>query len=153
MAATPIVPATLDDGGATKYVYAIDATDGSVLVMENGRILAVGEGSTRRSDRIDFSYAADMTAPAAATIEVITPGYTFESPWLTSACELDTDPAVPTQPEQGPARLSGVFLAAALTDGTVRIVDIHDMELRLPDRRRRTPTDDDAVRRGLPLSR
>jgi hypothetical protein len=116
--ATPWVPATIEDGGEVQFVYAI-ATDGSVMVLQDGQVLSVNASGTGRPDRLAFETDAGATALA-----VLTPGFDVSEgadQWLTSAeC---TDP-------QQPALLRGVFLAAAHTDGQVRIADVHDMELR-----------------------
>jgi hypothetical protein len=79
-------------------------------------------------------------APLAIALEVITPQfrvgrsdyaqyvslYSSEADTISSrvVC-LDDAHTVVT-----PRRLRGVFLSAAMADGTVRIIDVHDMELR-----------------------
>jgi hypothetical protein len=120
---TPWVPATVDEGGETQFVYAIDASDGSVLVLENGRVLSVNASAIGRPDRLALQTQAGATA-----LEILTPAFDEHAgaeQWL------DADDCTEELfPSQDPARLRGVFLAAAHTDGNVRIVDIHDMELR-----------------------
>lgn len=123
VAVTPFVPATVEEDGERQYVYAIDANDGSVLVLEDGQLLSVDANAIGRSDRIPFN-----TTAAATALAVITPAFDPEagaSQWLEESQCLDARHRI-----QNPARLRGVFLAAVLTDGTLRIVDVHDMELR-----------------------
>jgi hypothetical protein len=126
--ASPWVPATVTDGGETQYVYAIDASDGSVMVLEGGQVLAVNTGASGRPDRIALQTSAGATALAIAT-----PGFDVTDgaeQWVAS--NLCTDVRHPTRGD--PTRLRGVFLASAHSDGIVRFVDIHDMELKLPGR-------------------
>ena len=126
VAVSPRVPATVDAGGETQYVYAIDASDGSVMVLENGQVLAVNTGESGRPERIAFQTNAGATA-----IAVVTPNFDVDEgaeQWVpANQC---TDDVHTTRAE--PARLRGVFLASAHTDGIVRFVDIHDMELKEP---------------------
>jgi hypothetical protein len=124
--ASPWVPAAVDGPGETQYVYAIDASDGSVMVLEGGQVLAVNKGASGRPDRIALQTDAGATALAIAT-----PGFDVDQgaqQWVHP--NLCTDVRYPTRGD--PARLRGVFLASAHSDGIVRFVDIHDMELRLP---------------------
>jgi hypothetical protein len=141
---TPPVPTELDATDDTQYVYAIDATDGSVLVLENGEVLNVTEDPNARPDRL----ALGSTGPAqpwAKALAVLTPEY---DPLLSSSRQwIAPAPSVPPTNTadslkvctdapgdlENPARLRGVFLSVAMSDGTLAIVDIHDLELR-PDR-------------------
>jgi hypothetical protein len=137
--ATPRVPRDIEGKGETHYVYAIDANDGSVLVLEDGQLLNVNEVPGQRADRLLF----DAGKSGAAAIEVLTPGFDVQGPAAqyvrghTDAPPDVTDATLCTDrnhEEQDPARLRGVFLAAALTDGTVHVIDVHDMELQPSDR-------------------
>lgn len=158
VAVTPRVPASLDAPDTeTQFVYVIDATDGSVVALEDGRVLSIDADPNGRPDRMPVGrpsaqLSPDRVAvsgtPAAAALEVLTPGFDPTGPaaqYVTAKepgepeCdgdepEIDADACVDCDhPEQNPGRLRGVFLAVAMTDGTVRIVDVHDMELAVRD--------------------
>ncbi|MFI5054257.1 MAG: hypothetical protein ACHQDE_07840, partial [Acidimicrobiia bacterium] len=149
IAVTPPVPATLDGTAETHYVYAIDATDGSVLVLEDGQVLNVSEDPNGRPDRLALG-SVGPAQPAAEALAVLTPGFDpivpFQQQWIgptpvvipttvADSLAVCTDAATDLE---NPARLRGVFLAVALSDGTVPIVDIHDLELR-PQKSGRAP--------------
>jgi len=142
---TPRVPAEYrepneDDAPATYFVYAIDAIDGSVLVLENDALLAINRDTGGRADRLPLQSRIGAPAPLAIALEVITPQFrvgrsdyaqyvsTYESQADTVSsrdlCLDDSHTVV------SPRRLRGVFLSAAMADGTVRIIDVHDMELQ-----------------------
>jgi hypothetical protein len=139
VAVTPPVPVRLDSTEETQYVYAIDAGDGSVLVLEHGQLVNVNADPDGRPDRIEIAGIGPVR-PSANALAVLTPGFnehlpsnqqyirrTLTTPPADADLSLyctDTPDLVPN-----PARLRGVFLAVALTNGTVRIVDIHDLEL------------------------
>ncbi|MFT5358459.1 MAG: hypothetical protein ACI9KE_005697, partial [Polyangiales bacterium] len=115
IAVTPLVP--IDANATTesaRYLYAIDATDQSVLVMDYtegsatfGGLIPVSTGSGR-SDRIELS--AD-----ARSLGVLTPGY----PGV-GCTESDGT--------QSPTQLRGVFLAVGQTNGGMTIVDVLDLD-------------------------
>jgi hypothetical protein len=132
---TPRVPKKIDNDQATQYVYAIDATDGSVLVTENGHVLTLDGPPAQRPDRIQFDQQLSVGAPAATTLTMLTPHYHTDEPvgqWVDPNTAAQPDATKCLDPDhelENPARLRGVFLAVAMTDGTVRIVDVHDMEL------------------------
>jgi hypothetical protein len=143
VAVTPRVPVevtTNPDVAATQYVYAIDATDGSVLVTENGRLLAVGADGSRR-DRITLGSSA--TVPIATSLSVLSPAYDVHGrvdqfaqiePNGPNNLPLPKDGNFCTDtghPTRSNLRLRGVFLSVGITDGSVRIIDIHDMDLPL----------------------
>jgi hypothetical protein len=109
LALTPPVPDSLDPGSPSRrYVYAIDAGDGTVMVLDHAsrHVLPVQSATAARPDRLPFP------APARA-LEVIAtrdPG---------GICRRDDAPPAPDV-------LRGVFVAVALSDATVRIVDVLD---------------------------
>jgi hypothetical protein len=120
LAITPRVPATIADWDPTaptaeRFVYAIDATDHSVLAVDYsfpargsyGGVLTVTPTGTL--DRLA------IPVPARA-IEVVTPRYSASAPVV--QCD-DAD-------DSSPVQLHGVFLAVATTDGRVRFFDIFD---------------------------
>ncbi len=140
VAVTPHVPVTVGNDEATQYVYAIDATDGSVLVTENDRLINVNAAPSARPDRIELTDWLDVgTPPAAAALTVLHPSFNVDEPvgqyvfGGAAPANSNTPDRYCTDdenhPEEDPARLRGVFLAIATTDGSVRIVDVHDMEL------------------------
>jgi hypothetical protein len=118
---TPWVPTVVaEDAGETQFVYAIDARDGSVMALENGRLLSVDADPSGRPDRIGYGTQAGATALA-----VVTPDFDVREgaqQWLSAS-------QCPAPEARDPALLHGVFLTSAHTDGTVRFVDVHDMEL------------------------
>jgi len=115
---TPEVPATpLGDGPLERFVYAIDANDGTVFAIDYtdpesesfGAVLPVhvGEGP---SDRIPL-------LSRALSLEVLTPGFPGD------LCTPDS-----VDGETGPRVLRGVFLAVGLSNGRVQIIDVHDLD-------------------------
>jgi hypothetical protein len=147
LALTPYVPAEGTEPGLAvteRYLYAVDATDGSVLVVDvsdpasarYGAVLTVDGRGTRPGDRVDLPFAV-------RSLEVVTPGYPVELPRGAtlpvpdgSVGDIDfgvactpTDLTVSTRQDRlGPRFLRGVFLAAAGTDGLMWMVDIHDLD-------------------------
>jgi hypothetical protein len=139
VAVTPRVPVAIGSQEETQYVYAIDAVDGSVLATEHGRVLNVNTDPSARPDRIGLSDVLHFgVPPAAAALTVLTPWFNVKGPAAQYVTQPGSD-TIPAKPEtncldedhteESPARLRGVFLAVAAADGTVRIVDVHDMEL------------------------
>jgi hypothetical protein len=133
---TPRVPVDPSaESAETQYVYAIDATDGSVLVTENGRLLQVGADGAR-PDRV--SLGGGDTLPVAVSISVMTPAFKVHGPANQHA--IPADEPLP-QPGEGNfctdaahelrsnLRLRGVFVSVGVADGSVRVVDIADMDL------------------------
>jgi hypothetical protein len=138
VAVTPRVPVAVDDSTPTQYVYAIDARNGSVLVAQNDRTINVSVNPGVRADRLDFGPAFADGAPVAISLAMLTPAFDpLGSPdqWVSA---YDETPAMddallcldPDHQTRSVNRLRGVFLAVGLTDGSVRIVTVHDMELR-----------------------
>lgn len=116
LALTPQVPGSAGDNVRTdRFVYAIDDTDQSVLVVDYsdparasfGAVLTVGP--TAPQDRLAVPF------PARA-IEVVSPSWTVEG-------------AIPEcSDEAAPTALRGVFLAVGTVDGRVRFFDIYDLD-------------------------
>jgi hypothetical protein len=108
-----------------RYIYAIDATDGSVLAVnaETGTVVSVNSEGANGTDRIGLS------GSVATSLEILTPGYsnnTRNHPFVSKCTcikmeEFKGDPIAPD-----PTYLQGVFLAVSTADGSVRVVDIHD---------------------------
>lgn len=119
LALTPPVPGTLLGSCAAgdpckQYLYAIDAIDGSVLVVDlsTGAVLTVAADGLASLDRIRFN-------SGARALEIISsdyPGGAF--------CSPENELAAGAAPD----RMRGVFLAAALNDGSVRIIDVFDLD-------------------------
>ena len=138
VAVTPRVPISRETTDATQYVYAIDARDGSVLVAQDGRIRNVSVDPNHRADRLDLGIAYAAGQPVALSLEVLTPNF---DPFDTADQWVDREPLPSGKPNplvcvdqnhQGRTvrRLRGVFLAVGSTDGTVRVFNVHDMELK-----------------------
>ncbi|MFK8003943.1 MAG: hypothetical protein AB8H86_30545 [Polyangiales bacterium] len=114
IAVTPEVPADVPGlSGPARYLYAIDATDQSVLVMDYtagsetfGGIIPVRAG-TERNDRLDLP--AD-----ARSLGILTPGFPG------SMCTERNN--------EGPTVLRGVFLAVGQTNGAMSIIDVLDLD-------------------------
>lgn len=134
IAVTPAVPKTFltPSGSANasateRYLYAVDATDGSVLVADYtegsptfGAVLPVGSDGSP-VDRLSLG------AGLARTLSVLTPDYPEDAATIPSdsLCQLtDNDAAA----NAIPTALRGVFLSVGLSDGTVRVVDIFDLD-------------------------
>ncbi len=124
---TPFVAASLADpidARTVRYLYAVDATDGSILAVDYtpgsptfGAVLAVNVG-TSRPDRIAYR------EPARA-LEVIEPELLQDEPDMLGLC----DPSDAERADDAtPALLRGVFLAVGLQSGLVSVVDVWDLE-------------------------
>ncbi|HKP64113.1 MAG TPA: hypothetical protein VJV78_45570 [Polyangiales bacterium] len=137
VAVTPRVPTVIGpDAGETQYVYAIDATDGSLLVTENGKLLEVGATGARK-DRITLGLG--VTLPHLLSMSVMTPAFDVHGPAAQYTQEPPgtklEEPSKTTNwcvdtfgPVYSTARLRGVFLAVGATDGSLRMIDVHDMD-------------------------
>jgi hypothetical protein len=111
---TPPVPDSFDPGAPTRrYVYAIDDRDGRVMVIELESRLILPVAATTGGD----PYRLPLPAQARA-IEAFDTG--------TPAAECTAD--LPTEQRAGPAALRGIFVGVALSDGTVRFVDVLDRD-------------------------
>lgn len=147
VAATPAVPVAVsgsESNTPTHYVYAIDSHDGSVLVAQKDptlnveRTINVSVNPSARADRLDLGPAFGDGPPVALSLAVLTPGYIPRNgidQWLKAPIPTPTmdEPTLCLDPDhetRSPNRLRGVFLAVGLTDGSVRIVTVHDLELR-----------------------
>ncbi|MDH5671737.1 MAG: hypothetical protein OEZ06_06280 [Myxococcales bacterium] len=145
--ASPRVPVGVESeaDAETRYVYAIDATDGSVMVLQDGRVLRVDSRGNGDDYRIAFDprggSSAGLGAASAVALEVLTPGFDPKAGAAQYLMPNLPDGGIPEggkvrdycfdeeNPELDLRRLRGVFLAVALSDGSIRIVDVHDMEL------------------------
>lgn len=139
---TPYVPVgapgSPDEGETTQYVYALDATDGSVLALEDGNIQRVSADPLGRADRLPIRMSYASGPAVATTLEVVYPDYVPGAegfvPYLPRKAPLDSEAGQEdcfgaNSDGQSPRRLRGVFLAVGLADGTLQMVDIHDREL------------------------
>ncbi|MCA9530039.1 MAG: hypothetical protein KC543_07875 [Myxococcales bacterium] len=128
VAVTPPVPSEVGaPAGTERYLYAIDATDRSVLAVDYdassptfGAVLPVNVGDDP-SDRIRID-------ARAVSLAVVTPDKPDENaPALHPGAYCD-----PADPQQAKAasgvRLRGVFLAVGLQNGQLAIVDVHDLD-------------------------
>jgi hypothetical protein len=125
LAVTPPVPARPGtDTLAARYLYAIDRRDGSILVVDytpgspsEGAVLPL-TGAGLRPDRIP-------AITGARALAVLSPGYDAAASPPGVRCAPGSDLAE----SAAPLHLRGVFVAAGLADGTLRIVDVHDLDL------------------------
>lgn len=106
---TAAVPDQLGGSADRRYVYAIDDRDGSVMVIDavSGYVLPVAPAISGRPMRVP------LEAPARA-IEAI------DTRAQGGVCDTEVDPA--------PDVLRGVFVSAALSDGTIQIIDVLDRD-------------------------
>ena len=119
-ALTPAVPVSELEGdctaGATctRYLYAIDATDGSVLVYDlvEHAVMPVSASDVGARDRIRLGAIARGVA-------VMSPEYPG------TYCADGSDDATLASP----VRMRGVFVAIAASDGTLRVIDVHDLDV------------------------
>lgn len=119
LAVTPEVPETFAGDVASepaRYLYAIDATDASVLVVDLlpgsstfGAVLPVSVGQV--SDRVALR-------AGAYSLEVVTPDYPGD------LCELGDGE------ERLPTTLRGVFVAVGQVDGRLTMIDVLDLDAR-----------------------
>lgn len=123
LVATPEVPSTTNpaETGTARFLYAIDATDHSVLVVDYlegspsfGAVLPVqiGDGDPDR-----LRLLSD-----ARTLEVMTPGFPGDVCTIDAAGATSVDPSTVT-----PGHLRGVFLAVGTSDGLIQLIDVHDL--------------------------
>lgn len=120
LAVSPVVPKSLPGSGAgqnARYLYAIDDTDQSVLVMDYdeasatfGAVLPVSFG-LEESDRLRL-------AGKATALDVVVRDYDPAEP---EYCATPSD-------DQGPVDLRGVFLAVGLANGGMQLVDVVDLD-------------------------
>ncbi|UJR80790.1 hypothetical protein [Sandaracinus amylolyticus] len=107
---TPAVPDRLDEATTRRYIYAIDARDGSVMVIDEsvGQLVPVAAESTGRVLRVPFG------APARAIAAIDRRGDA-------GMCDYEDATIDPSA-----NNLRGVFVSVALSDGTIRYVDVLD---------------------------
>ncbi len=127
VAVTPLLPAFDADGACVpaRYLYAVDGSDGALLAVDVsdegspsfGAVLPIGPASDPMRLRFGEALVTALT--------VLAPGYPSGAdpcgalPW----CDPNGERA-----EVGPEWLRGVFLAVGLSDGTVRVVDVLDLD-------------------------
>ncbi|MBN8616883.1 MAG: hypothetical protein J0L92_40245 [Deltaproteobacteria bacterium] len=128
LAVTPEVPDSYNPSSTdrSRYVYAIDDEDGTVLALDYadpasptfGAVLPIGPSSSVRPDRIPF-------LAGARTLEVAAPLYDELEPFaqLCDPASISDDAVAPSH-----VSLRGVFLVVGLTDATVRFVDVFDSD-------------------------
>jgi hypothetical protein len=147
IAVTPYVPASSDpnDVAATeRYLYAVSATDSSVLAVDYtpgsetfGAVLPVRAGQTVRAneENVESRDRARFGFSNVRSIEVIAPFYDLEA-------DPDNAPNGVRVPEaeictsssgdafalaQNAGNMRGVFLAISLSNGTMTYLDIYDL--------------------------
>lgn len=124
LALTPFVPDSAAPGApaSSRYLYAIDDSDGSVFVLSfpSGHLLPVAASSARRRDRIGFRSTARVIAA-------------FDTGPIETDADVANDDFRRTDercrsPVTEPRLLHGVFVAVGLSDGTLRIIDVLDRD-------------------------
>lgn len=137
---TPEVPVSLDDSSdVTHYVYALDDTDGSVLVLQDGQVLPVNADPGKAVDRLSLGAIAEGTR--VLSMEIIDSGTGYLPVTDTDGNSvIDNDERVDNSElscgfdeddeDYGePSRMRGVFLALGLSNGVMRFYDIHDHDM------------------------
>lgn len=145
---TPFVPATsgADDRTATqRYLYAITATDSTILAIDYtpdsatfGAVLPVVAGVSLRAneENIESRNRVWSAFSNARAIEVITPFYELEEAPDGSLripdSDDETDICDPNNPDefglaQNTRNFRGVFLAVSLSNGSMYFLDIYDL--------------------------
>jgi hypothetical protein len=126
LALSPPVPLRPgEDATAARYLFAIDDREESVLVVDytegspsEGAVLPVSS-SGFRPDRL-------LLPQGVSAIGILTPQYDAMRP---DAPGERCTPGSELEEAAAATALRGVFLAAGLSDGTLRIVDVHDLDL------------------------
>ena len=124
LALTPYVPAAVGDTSATeRFLYAVDATDGSVLAIDYasasasfGAVLPVNTGH-EVADRV-------LTGAPVSALGVVTPAYSVSGGEVNGLCTLGSE----EDDDAGPASLRGVFLMVGRLDGQMMGIDVFDMD-------------------------
>lgn len=141
--ATPLVPKSSDstDVAATqRYIYAVSASDGSVLALEYtpgdpdfGQVLPVIPGLSARANeetvesrnrvRFEFSNVRSIEV-VSPSYELIPDGAGLQVPDI-AICDpnVDGEFSSPTNA----ANMRGVFLAVSLSNGTMFFLDVYDL--------------------------
>lgn len=130
---TPAVPRTFTDdtepvdGSLVHYLYAIDDSNGSVFAYDYEKQAVIGtypadlQGELATRSRL-------QVITSALSLEVISPGY---DPLQDNRCTPSSDRCAPLDggnPLVSPTRLRGVFLIVGLADGSIRVIDVHDLD-------------------------
>lgn len=130
---TPEVPDTYsatdaNSGARSRFVYAIDDDDGTVMAVDYsdpssegfGAVIPVNGDTAARPDRLPF-------LSGARVLEVLSPSYDSFDPFG-GVCDPTIDDPDTSDADPSAAALRGVFLAVGLTDSTVRVVDVFDQD-------------------------
>jgi len=125
LAVTPEVPESIGATAPSRFLYAIDALDQSILAMDYlvgsptyGAVLATHVGN-EPSDRVQT-----VGTGKARALTVVQPGFLDDMGMMESECSASSTFAATA----GPTYLRGVFLVAAMTDGTLRFFDVYDLD-------------------------
>jgi hypothetical protein len=142
LAITPFVPASFDNQSATqRYLYAISATDGSVLTIDYtpgspdfGAVLPALAGISPRANEegVESRNRVRSLFTNARAIEVITPEYQLTTDDEDNLIVPPGDLCQPLDNDaqaraQSASNMRGVFLAVSLSNGTMFFLDIYDL--------------------------
>ena len=123
LALSPRVPATFGDlAPSERFLYAIDETDYSVLVID---LTGPARGSYRAVIPVNVSPPYDrLGAPLPArALAVVAPAYDLNESPPQVTCETPPEGQTPSG-----VNLHGVFLTVATVDGRIRFFDIFDLD-------------------------
>ena len=143
---TPYIPATSDptDQAATdRYLYAVSATDSSVLAIDYsedtpatfGAVLPVVAGISARAneENVESRNRVRSGFSNVRSIEVISPFYNLEPDPDTGGVRVPEDDICSSSDAnafalaQNASNMRGVFLAVSLSNGTMFFLDVYDL--------------------------
>lgn len=150
LALTPRVPASSDpsDRDATeRYLYAVSATDGSVLAIDYtedeepetssrfGAVLPVIAGISPRAneENVESRNRVRSGFSNVRSIEVVAPSYELEVDSSSGTAQVpESEICNPNDDDdfataQNANNMRGVFLAVSLSDGTLFFLDVYDL--------------------------
>ena len=146
IAVTPYVPASSDpeDQAATdRYLYAVSATDSSVLAIDYadpadetfGAVIPVISGVTSRAneENVESRNRVRSAYSNVRSIEVISPFYNLEPDPDTGGSRVPEEDICTSSDgdafalAQNESNMRGVFLAVSLSNGTMFFLDIYDL--------------------------
>ena len=143
---TPYVPATSDPAelaATDRYLYAVSATDSSVLAIdysENspatfGAVLPVVAGISARAneENVESRNRVRSAFSNVRSIEVVSPFYNLEPDPDTGGARVPEEDLCNSSDDeafalaQNAGNMRGVFLAVSLSNGTMFFLDIYDL--------------------------
>ncbi len=162
LAVTPRVPESFGNQGnqpaTQRYLYAISATDGSVLAVDYtpdspdfGAVLPVLAGISARAneENVESRNRVRTLFTNARAIEVVAPEYRLTTDGAGDSFVPNADLCDPADSDefsvaQNESNMRGVFLAVSLASGSVVFLDVYDLNAPCRGGACNTVTDPDA---------